>query len=711
MQEPTRGKNILDHILVSEDLKEVYDRSCVTIESPMGNSDHATLVAAPLRSLDYQTSARSQRIFDLRKSNVENLLHKASQFDWFSVADPAADINIQWASLYATLQSLLTESIPQREVIMTNRDKQWMTPITKLVLDQKWEAYRRKDWKRFLFLKEKAKTEIRKAKSLWTLKMKQRPDGLWKLTRVLSGRALVNDMDGLLAQYPSPGHLAEAVAEHNRSNLIVDSSDYNIPGLESTVSADWLRETFDAGEITNQLRRLKPSKSPGIDNIPNTIYSILAYFLAIPLKTIFDTSIQQKVFPTEWKKGIVVPIPKTRPPLLHKLRLITLLPEPAKILERMVLKKVIHLLEPLYGANQHAFRRGTSTTTAIIELLDTITAHFDNPRIPAVGVLSLDFSKAFDMVDHSVLLRKVSDEPKLRGFAQWLLCYLSGRQSVVRISGSVSGAFPIGSGVPQGSVLGPCLFSVLVGDLPGCSIDNNTFVQFADDVNIVIPVADDGAASIHSSIKKQLTQVNEWCRSNKQVLNLNKSKLMLIARKPTLLPEDPFAPTSTMKVLGVHLSADLRWNNHICDATRQASQRMHVLRTLKPHTTCWELHAVYEALIGSIYDYCCPAFVKLPKVLCAQIRRIQRRAHRIIFGDENRCNCIFDGFEKRRESLSLKLLGKILNNPRHILHARAPKRLIRSQNLTNFYCRTSKRQHTFFPHTTLLHNFYHNSLS
>ena len=145
---------------------------------------------------------------------------------------------------------------------------------------------------------------------------------------------------------------------------------------------------------------------------------------------------------------------------------------------------------------------------------------------------------------------------------------------MVRVSGSPSSAFPIVRGVPQGSVLGPCLFSVLVGDLPSCSTGNNTFVQFADGVNIVIPFVDNDTATIHSCIKRQLSQVNEWCHCNKQMLNLNKSKFMLIARKPTSLLADPLPPTLTMKVLGVSLSADLRWNNHIRDVTRRGNQRM-----------------------------------------------------------------------------------------------------------------------------------------
>lgn len=105
-------------------------------------------------------------------------------------------------------------------------------------------------------------------------------------------------------------------------------------------------------------------------------------------------------------------------------------------------------------------------------LLDTITVHIDIPStsIPLIGVLSLDFSRTFDTVDHNVLLGKVQQEPKLSGFAQWLSSYLSGRESMVRVISCVSKSFLICSRVPQDSILGPRLFFVLVGDLPTCSI-------------------------------------------------------------------------------------------------------------------------------------------------------------------------------------------------------------------------------------------------
>ena len=707
VDKPTRGNNILDHVLVDERLKEKYNSSSVSIESPVGKSDHATLIISPLCSFTETCSARYQKVFDYRESNIAVLLECAKAIDWHNIFDPDEDINIQWLKLHRVILDLLNKCIPQKLVKMTSQDKQWMSPLTKLLLDQKWDAFRSNDWQRFAFLKQKVQIEIKKAKYIWAQKLKERPDGLWKLTKEITGKRCAGGMESLIAQYPSPWHLAEEIAKNMSSECEANTRKLDTKGKINDVS--W-KPQITRQEIERHLRSLRSSKASGSDNIPNKVYCLLAPFLSAPLKNIYDCSIKTQNFPKEWKKGIVVPLPKSNPPTLQKLRMITLLPAPAKILEKLVLKRVISLLEPLYSRNQHAFRKFASTTTALIDIMDTVSVYYDDPSISAVGVLSLDLAKAFDKVNHRILLQKISKIPSLGGFTNWLASYLSDRLFSVRVQGQLSHFYPIDVGVPQGSVLGPSLFSTLVGDLSSCST-GNAFVQFADDVNIILPFIDSQKETINTSILKQLTNVENWCSLNHLDLNVDKSRLLLITRKPLQGNfSTPIPMTKSIKILGIHMSDSLQWDAHISEVTKRASQRLHVLRTLKPHTTGHELHGIYEALISSIFDYCCPAFVKLPEKLNIRLHKVEKRAHRIIFGDHNECNCQMDGFIKRREKLSLRLFQKAISNPRHILHTKTPKRLTHSQRLTNFVCRTSKRQNSFFPYVTLLYNTIFTSL-
>ena len=345
-------------------------------------------------------------------------------------------------------------------VQITDRDKPWMTPITKLALNQKWEAYRQKNWKLFSTMKIKAKREIEKAKRIWSQNLKEKPDRLWKLTNALNDKASNNGLDSLISQFQSPQHLAEEIALGLSS--LCPATDASSESFDiGTDDGEWISE-ISTHVVERHLLSLKTTKPPGADGIPNRIYKCLATFLALPLKNIFETSIKEKVFPKDWKKGIVIPIPKTRPPKIDKMRLITLLPSPAKILEKIVLQSQIRHLEILFGQQQHAYRKNGSTTTALVEIMDAITTFYDNKAVAGIGILSLDFSKAFDKVDHGTLLRKTLRLPALTGFTKWLLNYLSERRFTVRVNGQFSSTHALSVGVPQGSILGPSLFSVPV---------------------------------------------------------------------------------------------------------------------------------------------------------------------------------------------------------------------------------------------------------
>ena len=139
-------------------------------------------------------------------------------------------------------------------------------------------------------------------------------------------------------------------------------------------------------------------------------------------------------------------------------------------------------------------------------------------------------------------------------------------------------------------------------------------------------------------------------------------------------------------------------------ANKKMCQRLHVLRVMKPHLSQEELHQVYCALIRSVIDYCCPLFVKIPLNLTSKLQRVEKRAHRLIYGDERKCTCDLDGFTNRRIKLGEDLFSKIMKDENNMLHCLTPKVLPSSLRLSNFTCRTDKRKFSFFPYLTLLAN-------
>ena len=214
-------------------------------------------------------------------------------------------------------------------------------------------------------------------------------------------------------------------------------------------------------------------------------------------------------------------------------------------------------------------------------------------------------SKAFDRVDHHVLIEKITNSLP-SGFVSWLRSYLSGRSFQVRIHGELSTPHYQAAGVPQGSVLGPALFSILVGDISKHNKDN-VFIQYADDLNIICPFVDITQNTLQQRIVNQLEEVALWCSRNKQELNMDKSKFLLCTRQPLCLDDHfPIQRVRSMKVLGIILNEKLTWDEHVKELCKKASQRLHVLRKVKPYLDQSELHTVYCSMIRSLFEYCCP---------------------------------------------------------------------------------------------------------
>ena len=197
-----------------------------------------------------------------------------------------------------------------------------MTPLTKLLINRKWSAFRSKDWNLYHHLKSKAKVEIRKAKLLWTQKLKHSSaKGFWNITSHLSGKRRKNDFQNLLTGDCTPISLAESIA------ATITTNDAPLCPWHLTDNDNWII-TFSEFEVLKCLQNLSPNKAAGPEDIPNKLYSLLAPFLAGPLKAIFDRSIRDRTFPEDWKKAIIVPIPKTQPLVLQKMRAISLLSSP-----------------------------------------------------------------------------------------------------------------------------------------------------------------------------------------------------------------------------------------------------------------------------------------------------------------------------------------------------------------------------------------------
>ena len=697
---PTRQNNVLDHVLISNSLLSTYDNTSVTYNAPIGTSDHLTIMVTPTSSATQViNNSRVAILRDYRRSNMFRLFTAVSKLNWDELYSES-DVNKQWEIFHNAITSAINENIPQQRVLMKDNDKAWMTPLTKFLINEKWHAFHDRDWSRYNHLKYKLKTEICRAKKIWASKSKDSSKALWKTVKQMTGSSKQeNDLKPLIQNCQGIDCLLDTLVTMFATPSTVPMA-VKIDGVE-----DW-SIAFTEQDVYRHLKQLKSNKSGGSDLIPNKIYSHLADAITSPLTHIFCSSIEQRVFPVSWKTGIVCPIPKTRPPKLQELRQITLLPAPAKILERIVLKTMWPLFNHSYGNNQHGFRPRASTSTALIEILDEVYRHYDDTSKFGAAVISFDMSKAFDCIDHGTLMQKL--EPSFpKGFLEWLHNYLINRTSRIKMEGRLSAPFDVTRGVPQGSVLGPPLFCSYVGDV-ACKNVKAKLVKYADDVNVIVPLPTDSEADIITAINTEVENFQQWCSKNHLRLNTRKTKVMFFTRRPLSLNGKLLIPqTPKLTILGVTINESLDWKDHVQNLCSKVNKQFYAMRKVRRFLTPMDLHTVYEATIRNLLEYACPVFVGLPPTLSERLNRVVRRAHRIIANNQDfECHC--EDLKSRRNKFALKLLSKAEKDSGHVLHALIPHRLKRSGHLRMPYCRTEKRQQSFIPFVTLLanQNFY-----
>ena len=658
----TYNSNQLDYFLMSESLSECYS---VTAEAPVDNSKvpHVSLLATP-RKLDEenfnQTGGSSKYLFDTRKSYVKDFVNLLQNVDWSPVYRKDDSLDLRVENFHKILHSSFSSTIPSNEVLMTPQDKPWMTPLIKHLINQRWEAYRSRNFAKYHHFKEKVKREIAKTKTAWIKSNKNK--NIWKVVKMISGKATRDPVTNLCSQFSNLHEAADAINAKFCSHFQRSDVFQFLNPLMSDCPQ------VSCFYVYNHLCKLNPKKSS--PDLPCKLYKAAAHVIAEPLTALFNESLKSGFVPLIWKRAIVIPVPKCASPTINDLRPISLLPIPVKILERFVLDAFKPMILDKYGKNQFGFRPQSSTTAALVAVEDFVTSSLDKNDVIGVQIVAYDLSKAFDKLKHDVILSQLSKSDLPSSIVSWFQSYFTDRSQCVQIERVFSSFVNVTSGVPQGSIVGPYLFSMVAGSFP-VDYELSTVIKYADDFTLCSVLLKD-SPNAHISLLHD-SFVN-WSLTHGLKVNVSKCKSLCITRSknclPVILPN--VVSVKKLKILGVTFNDKLQWSLHCDSVVKNASRRLYVLRVLRNVISRDELISVYYAIVRSYLEYASPLFVGLTKENSTKLERIQKRFHRLLCGPDCRKTCL-EPLDTRRFAAAVKFFLKT-NNPLHVLNHLSPKK-------------------------------------
>ena len=290
VKSPTRGNSFLDQIWISEDLESKYSVDA-QIGPPLSSSDHNCVYLESLTLSKHSTSIRSiKTVYDLRQSNILRYMSCLSQQD-FSEVYNASGVDGKCVALYKAIYNAISV-IPSKQVYMSCRDKPWITPVIKKLINDRWNAYRRKHWSLYNHLKSKVKNEILKAKAAWSNRVIRKDGNIWSVVNELKGNRKHSTLQTLALQSPS---FLDDLTDFFQS-CFSQEKDINLPCLSDE---EWSIK-IDVLDVYQQLTKLNSKQAPGFDYLNAQLLKEGAIFLAEPV-TIFRSSIETKTFPEVWK--------------------------------------------------------------------------------------------------------------------------------------------------------------------------------------------------------------------------------------------------------------------------------------------------------------------------------------------------------------------------------------------------------------------------
>ena len=495
--------------------------------------------------------------------------------------------------------------------------------------------------------------------------------------------------------------VADNILKNNKTPILKTFDKY----LPERNSNSFVYEPCTPNEVYLLIEQLNPHKGTGPNGIHTEILKLINHLISDTLCKIFNMCITSGKHPDRLKLAHALPIFKKGSRLLvSNYRPISLLSNLNKILEKIMHKRIYAFLEKyeLLYELQFGFRAGYSTTHALIHMTEAIRSALDSGSVTC-GIF-VDFQKAFDTVNHDILLKKL-DHYGFRGVINsWFRSYLTDRKQKVVINGFESENKVLPHGVPQGSVLGPILFLIYINDLHR-SIKYSTTYHFADDTNLLHISKD--YKSLQKKVNYDLFSLHKWLTANKISLNDGKTELIYFRKSgiaPTLnikLHGKTLTPSKFVKYLGVYLDEFLSGNTQCTELSKKLNRANGMLAKARHYVPEADLKNIYHAIFSSHILYGSQVWTSKLISVTDKISRLQKSAMRIMTFSEFRAHSepLFKKLEilKFRDSISVNNCSFVYDYFHNNLPRSFTNTFFRSENLHNYSTRQATSGQLYKP--------------
>ena len=392
----------------------------------------------------------------------------------------------------------------------------------------------------------------------------------------------------------------------------------------------------DNRELLLIISQMKSSKACGPNSISTNLLIEFSELLVNPLVSIINMSLKEGIFPSLNKEATVCPIHKKNDKSdCGNYRPISLLSNISKLFEQVMYVRIEDFLKSsdILYKHQFGFRKQHSTNHALLSIVEQVRTSLDN-KMYSCGVF-IDLEKAFDTVNHQILLSKLNNYG-IRGVAnQWFSSYLSNRYQSVVLNGEISTRKPITCGVPQGSILGPLLFLIYINDMY-LAVQSSTVYHFADDTNLMC--SSTSLKKLRIAVNKDLNLLYEWLCANRLSVNTGKTEF-IVFRPPRHNPavrltlkfnKIKLFESTKIKYLGLILDNKLNWKAHITELRKKLGRAVGMLykiRTLCPTSV---LRSLYFSLFNSHLTYGLAVWSSASNSEINKIKSLQKKAIRAI---------------------------------------------------------------------------------